>query len=139
MFVTHYSQLTFHHSLPKTFVMKKLLCASCLLLAIFSSQAQNITAAEYFFDSDPGMGNGISLSVGPAGETINFTASISTASLSSGFHTLAIRTRDANNLWGAFESRAVYVSGTVSNAANINAAEYFIDADPGAGNGSTLR
>ena len=108
------------------------------LFCVWCSQAQNITAAEYFFDADPGIGNGTAISVGAAGTTVNFTTSIPTSSLSNGFHTLAIRTKDANGLWGLMETRAMYITSSISDAPAITAAEYFIDADPGAGNGIAL-
>lgn len=118
--------------------MKKILCAVSFVLCLCQLQAQNITAAEYFFDSDPGAGNGTFISVGTAGTTVNFTANISTASLSTGFHTLAIRTKDATNMWSLFETRAFYISTATGDAAAITAAEYFIDADPGTGAGIPL-
>ena len=104
-----------------------------LLLSVIRVQAQNIVAAEYFFDADPGVGMGTAISIGLPASTVNFTASIPTASLSSGFHTLAVRTKDENNLWSLFETRAIYISSFTSDAAPITHAEYFIDADPGIG------
>jgi hypothetical protein len=99
-----------------------------------TANAANITAAEYFFDTDPGVGNGISASVGASGATVNFTAVIPT-SLAAGFHFLAIRTKGADGIWGLFEKRGFYISPATANAANITAAEYFFDTDPGVGNG----
>lgn len=98
----------------------------------------NIIAAEYFVDTDPGMGNATPVSVGTAGDTVNFSIALNTTSLAEGFHTIAIRTKDADGNWGLFESRAFYISSGTTNAANITAAEYFIDADPGVGNAATL-
>ena len=95
----------------------------------------NITAAEFYIDADPGAGNGTGITPVNSGNTATFTASIATASLSQGFHTIAIRTRDANGVWGLFESRGFYISSNTSNSTNITAAEYFTDTDPGAGNG----
>ena len=99
--------------------------------------APNITTAEYFIDTDPGIGNGTALSVGTSGAVVNFTASIPT-SVSAGFHFLAIRVKDANGKWGLFEQRGFYVSNAAVNSANITAAEYFFDADPGVGNGASV-
>jgi len=96
--------------------------------------AANIVAAEYFFDTDPGVGNATATSIGTTGAVVNFTASIPT-SLSPGFHFLSIRTKDATGIWGLFEKRGFYVSSLAVNAPIIVAAEYFIDSDPGYGNG----
>ena len=98
----------------------------------------NITKAEYFFDTDPGAGNGINIPI-TAGASPNFTVSIPTTGLISGFHFLAIRTKRADGNWGIFESRGFYVSPIAENSSDIVAAEYFIDdVDPGEGNGLPL-
>ncbi|MFZ1528933.1 MAG: T9SS type A sorting domain-containing protein [Ferruginibacter sp.] len=102
-----------------------------------TSNVGNMTAAEYFVDTDPGVGNGTAISV-TAGANVNFVASVSTASLANGFHFVAIRTRDANGKWGLFEKAGFYISSATSNAGNITAAEYFVDTDPGVGNGTAI-
>jgi hypothetical protein len=89
-----------------------------------------ITAAEYFFDQDPGIGNGIPLSIGPDQLTVSTT--IPTASLPDGDHVLFVRTRHQNNKWSHSEAYAFYIQ------ARIVQAEYFIDTDPGFGNGTPL-
>ena len=111
-----------------------------LLLMIFfitTARSQNIITAEYFFDADPGIGNGTAITIPTPGTIVNFTASVSTASLSSGFHVVAIRVKDANGVWSLFEKRGFYISSSTADAANIVAAEYFFDADPGVGNGTS--
>jgi PKD repeat protein len=119
--------------------MKKLLlimlCSCCSFLFAI---AQNITTAEYFIDTDPGNGNGTALNVGTSGTTVNFAATVPLGSLSAGFHFVAIRTKDTDGKWGLFESRGFYISTATANAGNITAAEYFIDSDPGIGNGTAL-
>lgn len=102
-----------------------------------TNNAANITAAEYFFDTDPGQGNGISIPITP-GVTTNFTVSIPTSSLGSGFHFLAIRTKGTDGIWGLFEARGFYVTSSTSNVPNLVAAEYFFDTDPGVGNGTAI-
>ncbi len=118
--------------------MKKLLLILMLCFHFVTTKAQNITAAEYFIDADPGAGNGTAITITTPGDTVNFTASIVTASLSAGFHFAGIRVKDANGLWSLFEKRGFYISSSTADAANITAAEYFIDADPGAGNGISV-
>jgi hypothetical protein len=103
-----------------------------------SNDATPVAAAEYFFDTDPGPGNGMPLSIGASGNTVSFTSVVPTNSLSAGFHVLAVRTRDANGAWGLFETRAFYISSTSANMGAITEAEYFLDTDPGVGSGSPL-
>ncbi len=99
--------------------------------------ATNITAAEYFFDTDPGSGNATAVSVGAVGSVVSFSAVIPT-SLPAGFHFLVIRSKDAEGKWGLFEKRGFYINTTTVDLSDIVAAEYFIDADPGVGNGTAI-
>lgn len=89
-----------------------------------------ILAAEYFFDKDPGIGNGTPLTISPNAGTV--TESISTAALDDGEHFLFIRTRHDNNVWSLSEPQVFHIQ------TRIVAAEYFIDTDPGFGNGTPL-
>jgi hypothetical protein len=80
-----------------------------------TTDAANITAAEYFFNTDPGQGNGINIPV-TSGSTVNFTIPIPTASLGEGFHFLSVRTRDASGRWGQFESRGFLITQAFPDA-----------------------
>ncbi|MBX2967277.1 MAG: gliding motility-associated C-terminal domain-containing protein [Cyclobacteriaceae bacterium] len=102
-----------------------------------TADVPNITAAEYFFDTDPGEGNGTAIPV-TAGPSPTFTVSLPTTGLAPGFHFLAIRTKRADGTWGIFESRGFYVTGNVADVPDITAAEYFFDTDPGEGNGTAI-
>ncbi len=98
----------------------------------------NITAAEFFVDADPGVGNGTAITPITPGPNPTFVATVPTTSLSPGFHFVAIRTKDANGKWGLYENRGVYISTSTTNSGNIVAAEFFVDADPGVGNGTAI-
>lgn len=102
-----------------------------------TAASPSITAAEYFIDLDPGKGSGTNIPV-TSGDVVNFTVPISIASLSPGFHFLAIRTKGSNGKWGIFESRGFYVSTSTANSPDIVAAEYFYDLDPGQGSGTSI-
>ncbi len=54
----------------------------------------NIIKAEYFFDTDPGFGNGISIAITPAVNIVDLTFAVNTASLGGGTHHLFIRSMD---------------------------------------------
>ena len=115
----------------------------CLLPTIFflislHANAQVILRAEYFFDTDPGAGNGTAIIFTPTAGDVTFTTSISTASLSQGFHFLGIRAKETGGRWSIFESRGFYITATTADAPNISAAEYFFDTDPGNGNGTPI-
>lgn len=98
-----------------------------------------INKAEYFFDTDPGVGNGTQVTVSPATDTSVLALNISTGGLSTGFHNLFVRYRYNNGVWGLYEGRPFYIiTSAVHNTAQINKAEYFFDTDPGVGNGTQV-
>lgn len=93
----------------------------------------DIVAAEYFYDTDPGLGNGTPVNIQPGG-TATIAASFPVGALSKGFHYIAVRTKLANGKWGIMESRGFYVTGPLTNKTDIVASEYYFDTDPGIGN-----
>jgi hypothetical protein len=115
-----------------------------ILLAIawtLQGFAQTFPKAEYFFDKDPGVGKGISISVSGSGDAVKFSTNISTNNLSEGFHFLGIRVQESNGAWGMYERRMFYVSPPFASQPDmpaITGAEYFIDSDPGAGKGTQV-
>jgi hypothetical protein len=116
--------------------MKKLLLINLLLcLGVFYSSAQTtITAAEYFFDTDPGVGNGIPVSL-TAADTITTTLSFPTSSLSSGRHLFCFRTKDNLGKWGLATVTPFLLE---PKGTQITKGEYFFDTDPGMGNGTAF-
>lgn len=120
--------------------MKKLLAIICFCFAALTMLGQdaNITAMEYYIDTDPGVGSGTSVTFA-TGPSVSFTIGIPTTSLSAGMHILVIRAQDQNGDWSIHESRAFYVStASFATVANVTAIEYFFDTDPGFGNGNTI-
>lgn len=107
--------------------------------------SQNFTSAEYFFDTDPGFGNGTPLTGVPSGSSVNFNKNIVIpSSLSPGVHTLYVRARNSGggvlkNRWSIAKPVQLLVfnptSGT-SNTDGIDRIEYFWDTDLGFGNNS---
>ena len=93
----------------------------------------NIVAAEYFFDSDPGIGNGTSISI-ESGAEVSGTLAVSLDALDPGMHYLHFRVKNNHSKWSLFARRPLYISPDIPNP-DIIAAEYFIDIDPGVGNG----
>src|SRR6266496_1628566 len=113
--------------------MKRSFFLFYLFLLVQLARGQGFSKAEYFFDADPGINNGTQITLTGTSDTINFSAAISTAFLPTGFHFLGLRVKHNNGTWGLFEKRGFYISSTTADAANIVAAEYFFDADPGPG------
>ncbi|MCG2614659.1 choice-of-anchor D domain-containing protein [Terrimonas sp. NA20] len=106
--------------------------------------AQNLTAAEYFIDTDPGFGNGTQIAITPGTDIASQTTAINTASLALGTHRLYIRLRNNEGSWSLVSVKEFIVDSEVAYpvappaAQNVIAAEYFINTDPGAGNGTAI-
>lgn len=104
---------------------------------LHSLQAQQINKAEYYYDTDPGVGNGTNIVV-TAGDSIAKNLSLSVASLSLGTHRLYIRARNTQGKWSIADSRAIYITSLSTSTPQISKAEYYIDTDPGVGNGIAI-
>jgi hypothetical protein len=94
--------------------------------------AQTIDISEYFFDTDPGVGNGLPLVISAPGDMVTFSSTISISSLRPGHHYLYIRTRTSDGRWSLYEPREFFIQEPVANA------EYFFDTDPGVGSGTRI-
>jgi uncharacterized repeat protein (TIGR01451 family) len=104
--------------------------------AVLAPANQALTAAEYFIDQEPGLGQGTPIGLPQAGQaspTVSFNVGLST--VSTGFHTLYLRARDAQGAWSLTQSQAFYVLSLPPAGQALARAEYFIDQDPGPGNG----
>ncbi len=108
------------------------------LLLSFSMTAQQIVSGEYFFDTAPNQGAGIPISF-TANSAVNHSMSIPTTGLNSGIHQLYVRVKNDANIWSHYQKRMIFViEPIVINNTQIVAAEWFIDVDPGVGNGTDL-
>ncbi|MBC7937914.1 MAG: choice-of-anchor D domain-containing protein [Rhizobacter sp.] len=99
---------------------------------------QNIIAAEYFVDTDPGAGAAVAIPVSAAVNISNLPATVNTSGLANGFHRLFLRTKNLQGVWGMVGTRDFIYDFNpaykiINPAQNIIAAEYFIDTDPGFG------
>lgn len=100
--------------------------------SIFISRpSDEITQGEYYFDSDPGLGNGSSMDL-VSGEQLNIGQSISLNTLDNGFHLLYYRLKNTHNNWGSTFHQTLF---KCEGATEITKGEYFFDEDPGYGNG----
>jgi len=99
----------------------------------------SIDRIEYFFDTDPGFGNGISMPITTAPDlTENFQLPFT--SLPEGFHTIYYRAKSSNGLWSTLLAKPVFIQRNAQTAAtpNLRKIEYFLDTDPGAGNATSI-
>lgn len=109
-----------------------------------NSFGQVLSNTEYFWDTDPGEGNGIaftaadgSFNSGIEGFSLNNIAVPATT----GLHVFGVRSKDSNNNWGPVNKQVINVSPELlgNNAVpTLAQAEYFWDTDPGQGSGTAF-
>jgi hypothetical protein len=104
---------------------------------------QNIVRAEYFIDTDPGFGNGMGISLTAGVDLANMNFVVNTTGLSNGPHRLFVRSLSNEGHWSITAIREFLVDfdpayNTISPPLNVMQMEYFIDSDPGIGNGIAI-
>ncbi|QAA80457.1 BspA family leucine-rich repeat surface protein [Aequorivita sp. H23M31] len=120
--------------------MRTLYIALLLLFAFATTSAQTLTQFEYYFDTEPGIGNGTAVTANANTGELSQTLSIPLTGLAEGFHKVVVRAKDDNNVWSMYSITNFYISdfGEVRTVPNLAAAEYFFGVDPGIGNGTAL-
>ncbi len=97
----------------------------------------NIEHVEYFIDTDPGYGKGISTGLGENNGVYAFNVDMHP--LADGFHTLYARARNVEGNWSSVMNRTFVKMILPSDlAAGIKAVEYYLDTDPGTGKGGNV-
>ncbi len=111
----------------------------CGLWSLYEGQSfyiiPSIVSAEYFFDRDPGVRNGIPLTGFTNSNSVSINSSIplTNSGLAPGSHKLFVRLKDTNGLWSLYEGQSFYV------LPSIDVVEYFFDTDRGIGGSGTTR
>jgi hypothetical protein len=124
--------------------IKWMLCsffiAQLLSLNAFA-QAPKINRVEWYLDKDPGYGNATPLSFTPAQDLSALPINITLTPLSQGVHVVGVRSQDANGGW-SLDNKWIFLkpyanTGTVPQP-KITRVEWFLDTDPGYGNGTPI-
>ena len=111
-----------------------------MLVYVLSAAQPNVTRVEYYIDTDPGYGSATSVSITADTNLVNQSLNVDPTGLSQGIHILCVRARDANGNWG-FNQKWIFLkpfTGSVITpppTPDITSVEYYIDNDPGWGNG----
>ncbi|MDO7170808.1 CARDB domain-containing protein [Mariniflexile sp. AS56] len=108
-----------------------------------SDAAYPLARAEYWFDTDPGFGNGTDIVISGSPDSVQQSYAIPIGSLAGGFHSLGIRVQNENGVWSLYRKSTFYVVDDISvpggdDAFPLAGAEYWFDADPGQGGGTAL-
>jgi hypothetical protein len=116
--------------------MKRLIILLMLLPTLLWSQ--NINKMEYFIDTDPGFGLGINVPLTVAVDIANINIPVNVSAVTEGFHKMYVRSRDVNGLWSETAIHPFYKASTavVQTLPALVEIEYFVNTDPGVGNGT---
>lgn len=100
-----------------------------------------IAQAEYFWDNDPGEGNGTDIAAfdGNYNSVVERFAVTGLGAPSVGLHKFSVRVKDDSGIWGPVSTNIINVEATTTPIpVTLAQAEYFWDNDPGEGNGASL-
>jgi len=98
-----------------------------------------LTRIEYYFDKDPGYGNGKPISFGTT-TNIALAPAISLSSISEGIHKLFIRSQDSLGGW-SLDQQLLFLKAytpAVVPVPKITHVEYYFDKDPGYGKATAI-
>lgn len=106
-----------------------------MVVGIGDARAQvgrgKITAAEFFFDTDPGQGAGTAVSLqGNANDLLRTAIQSATVTLAAGKHTINIRIKDSLNHWSpVFKTTLSVENAGTARSINVNLARMYWDAN----------
>jgi hypothetical protein len=118
--------------------MKMLLYYCLLLVFTFTIRAQDLVQYEYFFNSDPGLGNATIRNI-TGDDPILIIDSVDFSDFETGVHYLCFRFKDEDGTWSKTVCRFFLVDKFLGIATPLlSDAEYFIDTEPGIGNATPI-
>lgn len=101
---------------------------------VTEDKTECIQELEYYWDTDPGFGKGITIPI-TLSDKVELNTTLSCVGLSDGLHQLNIRAR-SESAWSIVYSTTVLVETIESN--EVSLLEYFWDEDPGVGKGRVI-
>jgi len=118
----------------------KILLLFYLLLCMIkgTASAQNISAIEYFINSDPGLGNATPVSFTPAPDVPDLNFQVELSALNIGFNQLFVRAKTHEGKWSLTNVKAFYKGQPFALNPDIVQAEYYFNSDPGFGNATNV-
>lgn len=118
------------------------LLASVLLVGTLQAQNKYVASGEWFWDTDPGNGNGTPITAvdGNFDDAIEAVLESSSNIPALGVHTFNLRVQGASGNWGPLFTTLIdsWEATAAAPSTNISMAEYFWDTDPGEGSGTPM-
>lgn len=108
------------------------------VLNFINLKAPDTTVAgiEYFIDSDPGLGNGTFIASTNPEQDVDLNITVPLSDVTVGFHQLYTRAKSGNGTWSPTQVLSFF--NLVAPSEGIAYIEYFVDNDPGLGNGTPI-
>ena len=100
----------------------------------------NISLVEWYLDTDPGYGKATNLAIASANDIPGLSFNIDMVPLSQGVHIVGVRSKDTNGAW-SHDNKWLFVKPYITFSAtqpDISRVEWYLDHDPGYGNGTPL-
>ncbi|HMP94722.1 MAG TPA: hypothetical protein PKD90_17710, partial [Phnomibacter sp.] len=88
-----------------------------------------LNRVEYYFNTDPGYGNGTSIPITQSTDISNQTAAVNINMLPDGIHNFYLRSRSTTGRW-SLNVTQVFIKLSLPANNFINKAEYLFDTDP---------
>ncbi|HBX66011.1 MAG TPA: hypothetical protein DEG32_07565, partial [Balneolaceae bacterium] len=127
----------------KKWVFRGIIFLCLLFLANITATAeQQLVAAEYYVDTDPGVGMGTAIPSTTDGtfdaSTESVTINLSGGAYTEGQHKIYVRFKDTDGNWGPAKGQVFQIRQDADFTYALSKGEYYIDTDPGEGNGQPL-
>lgn len=106
------------------------LCATKPFQVISGEEIPDIISAEYFIDIDPGIGQGIPITVNTAAVNQSLAFSLDLSGCSLGLHTLYTRVKNSANIWSIHNSRLFFITDAV-DIVKVTSLEYYFSGTNG--------
>lgn len=124
--------------------MKIFICKPVMRIFVFlfglliqTNATSQLKKIEYAFNNDPGLGNGLSMNL-PAVQNIDSVFVLNVSGLPTGVHRLFYRVQDMLDNWSITNTTSFFKFPGSDTPSTITHLEYFFDADPGFGNGTSI-
>ena len=109
----------------------------CLPIGLYA-QLPDLVEMEYYFDTDPGFGNGFNVPFA-ADSLIDVDFNADLSSIDVGYHKFYVRIKDENSRWSTIYKQNIFKESnnatSVQPLPDLVQMEYYFDNDPGFGNG----
>ncbi len=109
--------------------------------SLSESVKPNLARTEYFLNTDPGFGNGISITTTGTATDGSGSFTLDLTGLNEGVNIVGVRSKDVNGAW-SHDNKWIFAKlSTLTGervTPNLIRSEYYVNTDPGFGNGTSI-